>query len=112
MPEKEWPTRTVGPSCRANTRSAEATASGRVVSGFCTEVALRPAACNRAITSVQHEPSANRPCTNTTLRAFVGMAAGAAIPRVETREAAAPAARRVERVRRFINMGHFPLWQG
>jgi hypothetical protein len=46
------------------------------------------------------------------LRAFVGMAAGAAIPRVEIREAAAPAARRVEKVRRFINMGHFPLLQG
>src|SRR4051794_1543418 len=103
MPEKEWPTRTVGPSWRASTRSAEATASGSVVNGFCTEVALRPAACNRAITSVQHDPSANSPCTSTTLRAFVGVAF-AAMPRVETSEAAAPASRAVEKVRRLIMM--------
>src|SRR5436190_17171441 len=103
MPEKEWPTRTVGPSWRASTRSAEATASGSVVNGFCTEVALRPAACNRAITSVQHDPSANSPCTSTTLRAFVGVAF-AAMPRVETSEAAAPASRAVERARRLIMM--------
>src|SRR5580658_1279652 len=112
MPEKECPTRTVGPSCRASTRWAEATASGKVVRGFCTDVQLNPAGCNRAITSDQQEPSANSPCTNTTLRTFVGMAGGAAIPRVETREAAAPVARRVERVRRFINMAHFPLLRG
>jgi hypothetical protein len=52
--------RTVGPSCRANTRSAEATASGSVVNGFCTDVTLSPVACNRAITSDQHDPSANQ----------------------------------------------------
>src|SRR5262249_19028469 len=103
MPEKEWPTRTVGPSCRASTRSAEATASGSVVSGFCTEVAFRPAACNRAITSVQQEPSANSPCTSTTLRALGGVAL-AATPRVEISEAAAPASRAVENVRLFIVM--------
>src|SRR5215204_441985 len=40
MPENEWPTRTVGPSWRASTRSAEATASDSVVNVFCTEVAL------------------------------------------------------------------------
>jgi hypothetical protein len=34
---------------------------------------------------------------------------GAAIPRVETSEAAALAAKRVERVRLFIVMGYFPL---
>src|SRR5580693_6651649 len=28
MPEKEWPTRTVGPFCRSSTCCAEATASG------------------------------------------------------------------------------------
>jgi hypothetical protein len=79
MPEKECPTRTVGPSCRASTRWAEATASGSVVRGFCTAVALSPAACNRAITSDQDDPSANSPCTRTTLRAFgAGCAAAAA----------------------------------
>src|SRR5260370_7798536 len=108
MPEKEWPTRTVGPSCLASTRSAEATASGSVVSGFCTEVALRPTACNRAITSDQQEPSANSPCTSTTLRAFGGVAF-AAMPRVEISEAAAPASRAVEKLRLLIIMMSLPL---
>src|SRR6266481_992804 len=103
MPEKEWPTRTVGPSCLASTRSADATASGSVVSGFCTEVTLSPAVCNRAITSDQQEPSANSPCTSTTLRGFGGVAF-AAMPRVEIREAAAPASRAVEKVRLFLIM--------
>src|ERR1700747_2799395 len=98
MPEKEWPTRTVEPSCRLSTRSADATASGNVVSGFCTAVALSPAACNRAITSDQHDPSANSPCTSTTLRAF----AGSAVPRVETSEAAAPAIIAAEKLRLLI----------
>src|SRR5260370_6238122 len=101
MPEKEGPASTVGPSCRASTRSAEATASGSVVSGFCTAVALSPAACNRAITSDQHEPSANSPCTSTTLRAFAGVEF-AAMPRVEINEAAAPASRAVGKLRLFI----------
>src|SRR5258707_4439566 len=107
MPEKEWPTRTVGPSCRASTRSADATASGSVVSGFCTAVALSPAACNRAITSDQHEPSANSPCTSTTFRAFAG-AEFAAMPRVETSEAAAPVKRAAEKARLFIIMISLP----
>src|SRR5712672_3617813 len=114
MPEKEWPTRTVGPSCRASTRSADATASGSVVSGFCTEVTLRPAFCNRAITSDQQEPSANSPCTSTTLRAFSGVAF-AAMPRVEISEAAAPVSRAVEKVRLFIIMIlflHRKGWKG
>src|SRR5580704_14650486 len=101
IPEKEWPTSTVGPSCRASTFSAEATASGSVVSGFCTEVTFSPAACNRGTTSDQEEPSANSPCTSTTLRAFGGVAF-AAMPRVEISEAAAPASRAVENVRLSI----------
>src|ERR1700761_1447700 len=103
MPEKEWPTRTVGPSCRASTRSAEATASGSVVRGFCTAVALRPAACNRAITSDQQDPSAKSPCTRTTLRALVG-AVVAVSPRVDANEAAAPATRAAEKVRLLITI--------
>src|SRR5258706_2649026 len=101
MPEKECPTTTVGPSCGASTRWAEATASGSVVSGFCTAVALSPAACNRATTSDQHEPSANSPCTSTTLRAFAGVEF-AAMPRVEINEAAAPVTRAAEKARLFI----------
>src|ERR1700758_1675744 len=98
MPEKEWPARTVGPSCRPSPRSADATASGSVVSGFCTEVTLRPEACNRAITSDQQEPSANSPCTSTMLRAFGGVTL-AVMPRIEEIEVAAKARRAVENVR-------------
>ena len=76
MPEKEWPTSTVGPCCIASARCAAATASGSVVSGFCTDVTLSPFGCSLAMTSVQHEPSANRPWTRTMLVAFgVGCAA-------------------------------------
>src|SRR5271168_4981535 len=100
MPEKECPTSTVGPSCRASTRSAEATASGSVVRGFCTAVALSPAACNRAITSDQLDPSANSPCTRTTFRAFGADCAAAALPWI--RVLAAPAATMFTNERRFI----------
>src|SRR6202790_2045979 len=100
IPEKECPTRTVGPSCRASTRSAEATASGSVVSGFCTAVALSPAACNRAITSDQLDPSANSPCTRTTFRAFGAGCATAAVPWITV--LAALAATMLTNARRFI----------
>src|SRR5882757_4321156 len=104
MPEKECPTRTDGPFCRASTRSAEATASGSVVNGFWTAVALSPAACNRAITSDQHDPSAKRPCTSTTLRALTRAVLAAVVRLVEISDAAAPATRAVENVRLFIIM--------
>src|SRR5580704_7793997 len=104
MPEKECPTRTVGPSWRASTRWAEATASGSVVNGFWTAVALSPAACNRAITSDQHDPSANRPCTSTTLRALTGAVLAAVVRLVEISDAPAPATRTAENVRLFIMM--------
>src|SRR6201993_5298009 len=103
MPEKKCPTSTVGPSWRASTRSAEATASGSVVNGFWTDVALSPAACNRAITSDQHDPSANRPCTSTTLRALTGAVPAAVVRLVEASDAPAPATR-AEKVRLFIIM--------
>src|SRR6202040_4310828 len=80
MPEKEWPAITVRPSCRASTRSAQATASGSGVKGFCTEVSLSPAACKRGITSARDDPSVNSPCTRTTLRAFGRGCAAAAVP--------------------------------
>src|SRR5580692_4579573 len=109
IPEKECPTRTVGPSCRASTRSAEATASGRVFSEFCTEVTLSPAACNRAITSDQLDPSANSPCTRTTFRAFGAGCAAAAVPWI--RVLAAPAATMLTNARRFIGyLGRRSSW--
>src|SRR5947209_14459862 len=100
IPEKECPTRTVGPSCRASTRSAEATASGSVVRGFCTAVTLRPVACKRAITSDQDDPSANNPCTRTTYSAYGASDAAAFAPRM--RVLAAPAATMLTNLRRFI----------
>src|SRR5260221_1682912 len=110
IPEKECPTRTVGPSCRASTRWAEATASGSVVRGFCTAVAFRPAACKRAITSDQHDPSAKSPCTRTTLRALVGVEV-AAMPQVDANEVATPATKTAEKVRLLISMRIFSLTQ-
>src|SRR5258705_11352524 len=111
MPEKECPTKTVGPSCRASTRWGEATASGSVVRGFCTAVALSSAACNLAITSDQDDPSANSPCTRTTLRAFAG-AEFAAMPRGEISEAAAPATMAAEKSHLFIIMICLPSRDG
>src|ERR1019366_7025215 len=101
IPEKECPTRTVGPSCRAKTRCAESTAAGSVVRGFCTAVALSPTACNLAITSDQHDPSANSPCTRTMLLAFVGTRF-APRARVEIVETTAAAAMAVVKLRLFI----------
>src|SRR6202043_449159 len=109
IPEKECPTRTVGPSCRASTRSAEATASGRVVSGFCREVTLSPGACNRAIPSDQDDPSANSPCTRTTFLAVGAGCAAAALP--WKRVLAAPPAIMFTNVRRFIGyLGRGSSW--
>src|SRR4029077_16372009 len=83
--------------------------SGSVVSGFCTAVALSPAACNRAITSDQLDPSANSPCTRTTLRALGAGCAAAAVP--WKRVLAAPAATMFTNVRRFIGyLGRRSSW--
>jgi len=71
-------------------------------------VTLRPAACNRAITSDQHEPSANSPWTSTTLRAFVG-AASAAKPGEAISEAAVTPSRALEKLRLFIIMMSLPF---
>src|SRR5262249_50343920 len=60
--------------------------------------------------SVQHEPSANNPCTSTTLRAFGG-AVVAAMPRLEISDAAAPASKAVENVRLSIMVLPFALLQ-
>src|SRR4051812_47194684 len=106
MPEKECPTNTVGPSWRASTRCAAATASGSVVKGFCTEVTLSPAASNRGITSDQQDPSANSQCRRTTLRAFTGEET-CAMPRVGTSQAVAPASKAVENERLFITVSEF-----
>jgi len=74
VPPQEWATSTVGPSCSASARRVAATDSASEVSGFCTAVTCRPAACRRGMTSAQLDPSAHAPCTSTTLRASVGVA--------------------------------------
>ncbi|MNY37386.1 hypothetical protein D3C86_1719470 [compost metagenome] len=56
-----------------------ATSSATEVSGFCTAVTCRPAACKRVITSAQLEPSAQEPCTSTTLLALTGAVVVAAM---------------------------------
>src|SRR5580704_2097158 len=99
MPENEWPTNTVGPCCMASARCADATASGSVVSGFCTEVTLRPFGCSRAMTSDQDDPSANRPCTRTM---FWALAAGCACARRCRRGLAAAAMAMLTKERRSI----------
>jgi hypothetical protein len=75
------------------------------VSGFCTAVTLSPAACNRSMTSDQHDPSANSPCTRTTLRASTGDEI-AAMPRLEINEAVAPATKLASKVRLSIVMAY------
>src|SRR5205085_8505611 len=69
IPEKEWPTSTVGPDCAAIARRAASDASCSEVRGFCTLVQLMPLCWRRAMTLDQQEPSANSPCTKTTLAA-------------------------------------------
>jgi L-asparagine transporter-like permease len=64
------------------------------------------------MTSDQLDPSANSPCTSTTLFAFTG-AEFAAMLGAEISEAAAPVTRAVEKTRLFIIiMILFPLWLG
>src|SRR5690606_28800905 len=70
MRENECPTKTVGPLCLSRARRADATDSGKVVSGFWTAVTLSPADCSLTVTSVQLESSANKPWRNTTLAAL------------------------------------------
>ena len=70
MPEKEWPTSTVGPGCAAMARRAASDASASEVKGFCALVQLKPLCCSRAMTFDQEEPSANSPCTKTTFFVF------------------------------------------
>src|SRR5882672_9168595 len=74
VPPQEWATSTVGPSCNASARRVAATESSSDVSGFCTAVTFKPAACRYGITSAQLEPSAHAPCTSTTLCATTGAA--------------------------------------
>jgi len=83
-------TRTVGPSCRASTRSADATAFSSVVQGVCHEVDVKSCRCKRGITSDQEEPSENdSPCTRTSTRSSgVAFAASAAMWRMQRRAAA------------------------
>src|SRR5258707_3299186 len=99
MPEKEWPTRTVGPGCAAIARRAASDASCSEVRGFCTLVQLMPFCWRRAMTLDQQEPSANSPCTKTTFFVFTDVWALAI--RLSTGKAATAAAA-ANHVSRFI----------
>ena len=78
-----------------------------VVRGFCTAVALRSrcAPAIDAITSDQDDPSANRPCTSTTLRALGEGCAAAALPWKRMLCRCRPAATVLTKARRSI--GYF-----
>src|ERR1700690_1651845 len=72
VPPQECATRMVGPSCSARARRVASTESFSDVSGFCTAVTLRPAACSLGMTSAQLDPSAQAPCTSTTFLTLGG----------------------------------------
>src|SRR5258707_7530772 len=99
IPEKEWPTSTVGPDCAAITRRAASDASCSEVRGFCTLVQLTPFCWSRAMTFDQQEPSATSPCTKTTF--FVFGDVWALATRLSKGRAAIPATASIN-VRRFI----------
>src|SRR3984893_3685123 len=111
MPEKEWPTSTVGLGCAAIFRRAASDASCSDVRGFCTLVQLTPFCWRRAMVFDQQEPSANSPCTKTTF--FVFGDVWALATRLSKGRAAVAAAAPTK-VRRFImgllsNDGRFRL---
>src|SRR6185436_4172389 len=99
MPEKEWPTSTVGPGCAAIARRAASDASCSDVRGFCTLVQLTPFGWRRAMTFDQQEPYANSPCTKTAF--FVFGDVWAVATRLNKGRAAAAATAPIN-VRRFI----------
>src|SRR6476660_6254236 len=103
MPEKEWPTSTVGPGCAAIARRAASDASRSDVRGFCTLVQLTPFGWRRAMTFDQQEPSANSPCTNTTFLVFGDVWALAT--RLSRGRAALAAAAPIN-VRRFMTVSY------
>src|SRR5262245_53807987 len=108
MPAKEWPTSTVGPCCRASASCVASTPACSVVNGFCTDVTWIPFGWSRAMTSDQHDPSAKRPCTRTTLRT---LGAGCAAAARCKSGLAAPATTMLTKVRRSIGLlhSHLPL---
>ena len=71
--ETEWPASTVGPSCRANPRGGSDRfrqhRQGILGRGHIEACGLQPRNY-----SDQLDPSANSPCTSTTLRTFFGVA--------------------------------------
>src|ERR1700731_3121889 len=104
MPANECATSTVGPGCRASARCVASTPACSVVNGFWTAMTWIPLGWSRAMTSDQHDPSANSPCTRTTFRA---LGAGCAAAAYWSRGLAAPAATTLTNVRRSI--GVLPL---
>src|SRR6478735_7829500 len=70
------------------------------------DVTLSPTACRRGITSVQHDPSANSPCTSTTFLAAGTGSAARAWPH-RSGAAAPTAAIRPRKIRRSIVEGSY-----
>src|SRR5580692_11265140 len=66
IPPQLWPTSTHGPA-RSSTRRVAATSASRPVKGSCTTCTLYPWCFRISATGFQPDPSANEPCTRTTL---------------------------------------------
>jgi len=73
-PPQEWPTRTTSPLWASTTRRTAATSSASDDSGFCTDTTFKPFACSSGVTWFQLDPSANAPCTSTTVVGAAGAA--------------------------------------
>ena len=69
----EWPTASTGPGVCSNTLAVYAESTEMPRSGFAGAVTCTPLACSRSITPFQLEPSANAPCTSTTVGELDGV---------------------------------------
>src|SRR5215470_20191282 len=78
-PPYECPTRTTGPDCRSIMALVNLTSSANDVSGCCTTETLYPSFLRMLATASHPEPSANAPCTNTTLLMPGGCGAAATL---------------------------------
>src|SRR4029077_18314852 len=79
-PPYEWPATIVGPVWRLSTWRRRATSAASEVKGNCGAVTVNPDACNDLITSLQLEPSAQAPWTNTTFGLLLMLNMVSAVP--------------------------------
>src|SRR5882724_4516994 len=85
-----------GPLCASMARLVNCTSSDKDVSGFCTATTLSPLAWSNGMTEFQDDPSANAPCTRTTVLAPLGGALAGLSAASEVPEYMTPNAKREE----------------